>query len=1002
MKKNFLILFLCINFSLLAQEYFPVNGVADKRLDLYAFTNATIVTDSRTSLEKATLVIRNGFIESVGTGTVIPKGAIVVDLNGKYVYPSFVEPYSNYGMPEVKRNPFNWFAPPQLDAKRDGPFGWNDAIKTDFNAADNFKPDTKAAEKLKKAGFGTVLTFRADGIARGTSALVTLNEAPIQELVLKTKVSAHYAFDRGSSTQEYPNSLMGMVALLRQTLYDAEWYKSPLNRTQTNLSLASINEIGSLPQIFESDHKARTILADKIGDEFKIQYIIKGAGDEYQRIQEIKKTGASLIIPVNFPKAYDLEDPYNAINVAFSQMKHWELAPTNPAVLAKNTIPFAFTSNGLEDVAQLLPNIRKAIEHGLSEENALKALTETPAALLKVDDKVGSIKAGKLANFIITSGKVFDEKTTLYENWIQGKKFTINDMNLANYAGKYKLNVNGNMYNLEISGKPSSPQGKVKKDTLLLETKLTVDGATISLSFQPEKGKEAKIRLSGWSSGKDFKGNGQLENGDWIQWNASFDKPLDEKQDEKKTEKKENTLGKVVFPFSAFGNEEIPTQNSYLIKNTTVWTSEEQGILKNTDVLVQNGKITQVGQNITPPTNTTVIDGEGKHLTPGIIDEHSHIALFTINEGSQNSSAEVRMEDVIDAEDRDIYNQLAGGVTAAQLLHGSANPVGGQSALIKLRWGVSPQDLLIKGADAFIKFALGENVKQSNGSPSRSVRFPQTRMGVEQVYVDLFTRAREYESEWKKYNTNPAKATISQPRRDLELETILQILNKQRYITCHSYVQSEINMMMKVAEQFNFRINTFTHILEGYKVADIMAKHGAAGSTFSDWWQYKYEVREAIPQNAALMILAGVNTCINSDDAEMARRLNQEAAKSIKYAGIDEVTAFKMVTINPAKMLHIDKITGSIKVGKDADLVLWTENPLSIYAKVDKTFVDGIIYYSTEKDAEAKKYIQSERARITAKMKDVKAGGTSTQKPTGQYKHRWDCEEEIQYDMNEK
>jgi imidazolonepropionase-like amidohydrolase len=356
------------------------------------------------------------------------------------------------------------------------------------------------------------------------------------------------------------------------------------------------------------------------------------------------------------------------------------------------------------------------------------------------------------------------------------------------------------------------------------------------------------------------------------------------------------------------------------------------------------------------------------------------------------------MYDAVNSEDVNIYRQLAGGVTAAQLLHGSANPVGGQSALIKFRWGSSPEDLKIAGADGYIKFALGENVKQSNWGDDYSIRFPQTRMGVEQVFVDGFSRAKAYGEAKARYAglNKKAKAGAKAPRTDLQMETLLEIINKERFITCHSYVQSEINMLMKVAESFDFRVNTFTHILEGYKVADKMAAHGAGGSTFSDWWAYKFEVNEAIPYNASLMNLAGVVSAINSDDAEMARRLNQEAAKSMKYGGMTEMDALKMVTLNPAKLLHLDDQMGSIKVGKDADLVLWNDHPLSIYASPEMTLVDGIVYYSKELDKANRVSIATERARLIEKMRDAKSGGAKTQKPKKEDKHYFECEDIIE------
>ena len=396
--------------------------------------------------------------------------------------------------------------------------------------------------------------------------------------------------------------------------------------------------------------------------------------------------------------------------------------------------------------------------------------------------------------------------------------------------------------------------------------------------------------------------------------------------------------------------------------------------------MVKNGKIEKIGKNLSSG-NLLTIDATGKHLTTGIIDEHSHIAATSINEGGQNSSAEVTIEDVLDPEDINIYRNLAGGVTAIQILHGSANPIGGRSAIIKPRWGADAKGLLYKDAPKFIKFALGENVKQSNWQSYS--RFPQTRMGVEQLYVNYFTRAKEYEV--KKLSGKPY-------RYDLEMEVLVEILNKERFISCHSYVQSEINMLMKVAERFNFRINTFTHILEGYKVADKMREHGVGGSTFSDWWAYKYEVKDAIPYNASIMAAAGVTVAINSDDAEMSRRLNQEAAKSIKYGGMSEEEAWKMVTLNPAKLLHLDDKVGSIKVGKDADLVLWSDHPLSVYAIAEKTLIEGAVYFDIEKDKLQRAAIKEEKNKLIKLMRDDKDKGVKKKIPVKKQKKQFTCE----------
>lgn len=981
-----------------AQETFPVNGIADERPEVFAFTNAIIHKDYQTTIENGTLLIRKGKIVAAGKNVALPKDAVVIDLKGLHVYPSFIDLYAEYGVPPAKKPEGDRWRNARFGSDKKGAFGWNESIKPELRADELFKTDDRAAGDLRKLGFGTVLTHQRDGIARGSGVLVTLGNERENKEIVKGIASAHYAFDKGSSMQDYPSSLMGMIALLRQTYLDALWYHSAKGKTPYNISLEAWNNLQAVPQVFEVSDALSVLRADKIGDEFGKQYIIKCSGSEYRRVHEVKATGASLIVPVNFPEAYDVENPFDAMMVSLAAMKHWELAPANLAMLHQAGIEFAITTSGLQDKNIFLNNVKKAIKHGLPEEAALKALTYSPARMLGVQAHVGTLEKGTLANFIITSGKLFDEKTRILENWIQGKKFVIEYAVPENIDGEYRLTIPGFSYKLTIEGSPFSIKAHVfLNDTAKVEAQFsrTDNSVTIAFNQTHEKDKMQFVRLNGVMEKEKWTGKGQLSDGTWVDWEARYVKPL-EKKDEKKDEKRDTipATGKVIYPFTAYGYSEPPGQETVLIKNATVWTNEKEGILQNADVLIKNGKIAAVGKNLSDK-DARVVDGTGKHVTAGIIDEHSHIAISRgVNEGSHASSAEVSIGDVVNSEDINIYRQLAGGVTTVQLLHGSANPIGGQSALIKMRWGYAPEKMKIENAPGFIKFALGENVKRSNWEQPY-LRYPQTRMGVEQIYVDYFTRALEYEKKHREFAalSKKQKETAIPPRRDLELETLLEILRKERFITCHSYVQSEINMLMKVAERFGFRVNTFTHILEGYKVADKMKAHGVHASSFADWWAYKYEVIEAIPHNAAILNEVGVVTAINSDDAEMGRRLNQEAAKTVKYGGVSEEDAWKMVTLNPAKMLHIDHRCGSLKAGKDADVVIWSDNPLSIYAKAEMTFVDGIIFFDIQKDAELRKEIAAERARLIQKMLAAKKGGEKTQKPAGTVERIYHCDD---------
>ena len=1000
------ILFSCIIGRVYGQENFPVNGVEDNRPDFHSFINAHIVIDHEQELSNGMLIIKDGLIVEVGSDLDIPKGSIIHDMKGKYIYPGFIDIYTNYGLDKVKSQPSGSHRTPggmQYESERVGAYAWNEAIKSDYDAVSDFDFDSDMAKKLRSAGFTSVLTFRPDGIARGTSALVNLSELPAQELIIMDRAAAHFSFDKGTSQQVYPTSIMGAAALLRQTFLDAEWYKSPLNKKQYNKSLESILDVSGLPQIFEPGDKQKLMVADRIGDEFDIQYVFKGQGDEYQLVEEVAYTEAIIIVPVDFPEAYDVEDPIDALNLSLSDMKHWELAPRNPGILVNHGVKIALTSYGLDDPDSFMEMVQKAVKNGLGEKDALRSLTSIPAQIVHASDKIGSLRKNMYANFLVTSGSPFQEKSKILSNWIQGIEYPMEDVELVDIRGSYTLSLRDTAYQLEISGELYDPVYKIlSTDSTSIKVSASREKERLLMRFKPSRRTNEEILLTGWLSNKDFIGEGTSTEGSWFDWFAKFDgimesEEKDEKTDQKSLEADSTNIGDIIYPFNAYGRPQKPEEQRMIFKNATVWTNEDEGILLNADVLIGNGKILAVGRNIND-TQAKTIDATGLHLTSGIIDEHSHIALSGVNESSEAITAEVRMLDALDAESIQIYRQLAGGVTASQLLHGSANPIGGQSVMIKLRWGEGPEQLIIKDADPFIKFALGENVKQSNWGFSNT-RFPQTRMGVEQIFEDGFTRAQEYDKAWKSYNklSSKQKTLATRPRKDLELEALAEILNEERFITCHSYVQSEINMMMKLADRFDFRVNTFTHILEGYKVADKMVEHGAAGSSFSDWWAYKYEVREAIPYNAALMYHVGVNVAINSDDAEMARRLNQEAAKAVKYGGVSEEEAWKMVTLNPAKMLHLDHRMGSIRKGKDADLVLWTDNPLSIYAKVVKNVVDGKVYYDSQENDLLKLWIQKERNRLMAKMLHEKESGAKIQKPVKKTYRNFHCDDIAAY-----
>ncbi len=969
-----------------AQETFPVNGVQDERRITYVFLNATLHADYRTVTDSGMLVISDGRVQYAGPAKAVPRGAVRINLAGRHIYPSFIDLSSGYGLPEPEKPQLPRRREPQFLSGKRGPFSWNEALRPEAHAAESFAVDTAAAEKLRAAGFGAVMTHHRDGIARGTAAFVTLGEGHPQEEVVSGRMAACYSFNKGTSTQNYPGSQMGCIALLRQAYLDGEWYAASKQK-EFNRSLEAWQAQRHLPKWFEAADKLSVLRAAAVAREFGERYIIRGGGDGYQRSHEIAAAGLSLIIPVNFPEPWDLSDPDDALHISLRDLMHWEQAPSNAASLSGAGVEIGFTADGLKEPGNFLEKVRVAISRGLSEEDALRAMTATPAGLAGMEAHVGSLKSGMMANFLVTSGPLFDKETVILDNWVRGRRYPVHRAPGTDLRGTYRLVIGDKPpFHLEIKGTPAKPKGFTGPDSATADVTIAFETGRYLLRFElGDSLHQGAYRLAGNlqnDSTGAMRGQAIMPGGEITGWYSEFVKPFAQEPDT--SEGGQQETGPLSYPLGAYGFREFPKPVDVLFRNATVWTGEAEGVLQGADVLVRNGRIAGLGDSLAAGPGTEVVDASGLHLTAGIVDEHSHIAVSgPVNECTQAVTAEVRIGDVVDCDDIHIYRQLAGGVTASHLLHGSCNPVGGQSQLIKMRWGLAPEEMKFRRWPGYIKFALGENVKQSNWGDHQRTRFPQTRMGVERVYMDAFTRAKEYTRNWNKWNAGGRERRgMKRPRRDLELEALGEIIDGKRFITCHSYRQSEINMLMHVADSFGFTVQTFTHILEGYKVADKMKAHGAGGSTFSDWWAYKFEVYEAIPYNGALMHDAGVTVAFNSDDPEMARRLNQEAAKAVRYGGISEADAWNFVTLNPAKLLQVDNRVGSIKTGKDADIVLWTGNPLSVYSKVVQTYVDGVLYYDEKRDRQERAFIAEERARLIDKMLSAgKDGNTRNAEP---------------------
>jgi imidazolonepropionase-like amidohydrolase len=986
-----------------AQGTRPNDGLRNATPRVTAFTGGTLHISPDQTITDGILLIRDGRIAAAGKKITIPKDATVVRLDGAHVYPGFIDACSDYGVHPIEQPAGKPGPTPFID--RNSSQHWNAAVNPEFSAAAQFQPDSAKARKLRAAGFTAVQAAMLDGIFRGSAATVLTSDANAPQRVLNPEAAQFISFRKGNSPQDYPNSLMGSIALIRQTLYDADWYARAVaayeynhaqERPELNAALQALKPVISKKQrvVFAADDELDLLRAGQIAREFNLLAAYRGSGYEYRRLDEIETLKAPVILPLNFPEAPDVASPEAALEVSLERLKHWDAAPDNPARLAAKGIKIAFTANGLESPDKMLPAIRLAVKRGLNPQTALAALTTIPAQLAGINPVAGTLEKAKLANLVIVSGDLFDDESMIRSVWIEGEEFPVNRMVESDYAGTWQVQGETTIDSLIITNKSSLVYlgGNKYKSTFFERDRLR-----FRLVADPD-GIDYRVEMT--LDGQKMSGSVLDSSGVMKMFTA---RRIREKTKKKKTSVREKpALFATTFPDMAFGLDELPRPvKRAAFRNATIWTNTGAGILPSADLIIANGKIEKVGKNLEIPQGIPVIDASGRHITPGLIDEHSHVAISRgVNEGTEAVTAEVRIGDVLNSDDINIYRQLSGGVTTSQLLHGSANPIGGQAQVIKLRWGSAPEALKFSGIDPTIKFALGENVKQSNWGDLYTKRYPQTRLGVEQIMRDAFQAASEYQAAWKKYNALSASQKKQQipPRRDLELDALVEILNSERFIHCHSYVQSEILMLMRLAEDFGFRVGTFTHILEGYKVADEMREHGAMGSTFADWWAYKFEVYEAIPYNSALMHRAGVVTSINSDDAEMGRRLNHEAAKAMRYGGISAEEALKMATLNSARQLHIEDRVGSIAAGMDADIVLWNGDPLSVYSSVEQTWIDGARWFDRKRDQQMRREMERQRVALIDKIlgsaDDEKTGTTVSGKTEEKNYH---CEDNQDY-----
>jgi N-acetylglucosamine-6-phosphate deacetylase len=1074
--------------------------------DVFALTGVKVVVSPERTLESATMVVRDGRIEAVGTDVTPPADAKVIPLTGKTVYAGFIDAFAEQSL--------------STDRLAGTSRYWNGQVTSQLSVANQVTPSNDASA-LRRQGVTTQIVVPADGVVRGQAAAIALTEGEANSLVLRPSIAqvVQLTVSFRNRTGGFPGSPMGAVALARQAFYDAQWYRDAhaavaadptLPPVESNDALAALQPTlnGAMPVIVPCSNEQSVLRAEKFATEFGLNLIVKGSGSEYRRLEEIVAMQRPVILPLSLPQAPNVATPESAADVTLETLLHWDIAPENAGRLDGRGLKLAFGADRLSNKGDFLKAVRLAVDRGLSPSSALKALTTTPAALFGLSQELGTVEAGRRASFVITDGDLFDRKTKVVETWVNGTRYEHSPEPSRKAAGYYELTLSesagfpdrlfveiteadgrlrgrvsrepiaksserrGRRGEGDVSGKgPESasgsrfaddkpadapaadirPQDEKPAETDAAETKsgdpaaLTQEKAADGKSAD-EAAKSVpvidleSVRLNDTALTAQFKGKpwemdgvirltltltesdaavrdrvaaiGSLvwHDGSTSTASATRRDPPDagpggtaeesgagkdaavsaaaatpEKKGADEVRKPVAASFDVNFPLGAFGRSSIPPAVSSLaFVHATIWTCGPEGILEDATLLIGDGKIVAVGRDVEIPEGTEVVDVQGLHISPGIIDCHSHMATDGgVNEGTDAITCEVRIGDFVDANDVTIYRQLAGGVTGANILHGSANPIGGQNQVIKLRWGQTGEQMKFTEAPPGVKFALGENVKQSNRTGGGG-RYPNSRMGVEQVYRDSFEAARDYANKWK--NWQQTRRGLP-PRRDLELEALQEIVEGRRWIHCHSYRQDEILALIRILDEYDVTIGTFQHILEGYKVADEMAKHGAMASAFSDWWAYKFEVYDAIPHAGALMHQQGVVVSFNSDDGELARHLNQEAAKAIKYGGVEPEEALKFVTLNPARQLRVDHLVGSLEPGKHADFVLWSGNPLSNFSRCEETWIDGRRYFDRDEDMELRKLAAEKRNALIQKVltsgEDMRGPGERDVDPAG-------------------
>ena len=991
LRQNTFIMIVCLGFmisfslSLSAQQATriqPVSGMRDNSTGFHALVGARVVTTPGRVMESATIVIRDGLIQEVTSDLTPPAGARVWDLEGYTIYPGFIDAHADLGMDEV---------PEGGDI---GPTHWNPQVRAWFSTTENLQDDVDRRAALRSQGFGTALVVPKQGIFRGKASVINLGDTGVRERILRPDFAQSVGFQRSFELGgAYPNSAMGTVSLMKQTLMDTGWYRRAWEAyeasgraflpPETSESLSALDDAiqGRQPVVFETDSEEEYLRAHTIASEFGVQAWYRGSGQEYRLIDVLSGRNDPLIVPLNFPDAPDVSDPEAALNASLADLRHWYLAPTSPAKLAEAGIPFAITADGMSSINDFLLNVRIAVARGLSADDALAALTTTPAEWLGLSRSHGTIEEGKIANLVVTQGDLFTQEAEVRDVWVQGSVYGVTRPAQIDPRGTWRI-ASSDEWGFDAMLTLEGPLNRMRGQVEIAAGPTTrFDGVVVNLAsaeavaetgrlevrFDGEEiGYQGMVLLAGSIRDDEFFGWTSLPNGA----DPSFSGTRTEAYDGQERGAVAMNVPELDLPFirpmMEYGVSSIPEQpDAVVVRNATIWTMGLQGRMDNADLLIQNGEVVEVGINLDAPRGAVEVDGTGKHVTPGLIDPHIHSGVSAVNESGFAIVPEVKMGDVVTHNNISMYRQLAGGLTTAHIKHGSANPIGGENVFVKLRWGSLPEDLILEDAPRTVKFALGENPKRRQG------RYPDTRMGTQEIIRDHFLAARDYEREWRRWEDDQIGIP---PRRDLRMESILDILEQELLISSHGYRADEFLALVRLAEEFGFRVQTLQHGIEAYKIAPELAASGVAAVVWSDWGGFKLEAYDASVYNARILIEAGVVTSLHSDNAEIASRMNWEAGKLLR-TGLTEEQALSTVTNQAAMAMAIDDRVGSLEEGKDGDFVVWNGNPLSQFTRAEQTWVDGRRYFSLEEDAVLREQIDRERTQLIQAILAVESNG---------------------------